>query len=473
MAYPKQKAPFRRDAANDNERPSPGGSRPRAPRAPAPVIPIGRGGFRNPNGVPFGKRTQKQFQDQMARKFFEKFARKLVPVLGQYDNFMDLMELFQIAKYYWHNWGNTLLADCGTGGSHGPHPFSNSCGTWLRSDYGVFGIHPGTKQYGYYTEPTPGIPPRMNAKMSQRWGPTGGVVKYPAIVGEQNRYDFDFKIPIAWRIPAVDPFEQPINAPMPRPDPIPYPMIPGRPDTNPDRDPMEQPTRGPSVTPRPAPMPRPGSRPLPTVPRPGTRPGTGTSPNPGTNPAPGTNPRPRPTPRPGTTPAPRPGTRPAPGPTPTPTVPVWPINPAPGMPPGIILRPGAPPVPTKQPHQRRPPPPGTKEIKLTLPFRRLMQGFNLPTEFNDFMDAFWWALPKEVRLQAFRDNGYKRLRPDQQWSTVWKHLDKIDGAKTVGNLLQNEIGDRIGGYAGRLNSRAKRAAFDNFGHNFGAGFSTW
>jgi hypothetical protein len=101
-----------------------------------------------------------------------------------------------------------------------------------------------------------------------------------------------------------------------------------------------------------------------------------------------------------------------------------------------------------------------------------MQGLNLPTEFKDFMDAFWWALPKEVRLQAFRDNGYQKLRPDQEWATVWKHLDKIDAAKTVGNLLQNEMGDRIGGYAGKLNSRAKRRLFEHSGLSF-EGFSPW
>lgn len=98
---------------------------------------------------------------------------------------------------------------------------------------------------------------------------------------------------------------------------------------------------------------------------------------------------------------------------------------------------------------------------------------NLPTEFKDFMDAFWWALPKAVRVEEFRRNGYKRLRPDQEWAAVYRHLDKVDGLKAINNLLQNEIGDRIGGYAGRLNSRAKRAAFDNTGHNFAGGFSPW
>lgn len=104
-------------------------------------------------------------------------------------------------------------------------------------------------------------------------------------------------------------------------------------------------------------------------------------------------------------------------------------------------------------HRNRPPPRGTKERKFILaPAQDSVIGIlaNAVTETNDFVEALYFAIPPRLR-------GPKRHTTLQEkMAAIYLHYDQINVGYAFNNLLQNQIGDAIGGMQGRLQARANR-----------------
>jgi hypothetical protein len=260
---------------------------------------------------------------------------------------------------------------------------------------------------------------------------------------------------------------------MPIPLPLPRWTVPLRPKTDPRRAPTEQPQRGPIPEFDPfAPSPRPRILPSPS---PGPSPAPGT--DPAETPGPSPSPRPSPRPRPRETPRERPGQRPNPRPEPHPDPNPDPLRDSePGRPgPNIRVDPGNQWPEVTQPGtdgrlrpHRRPPPrvrerkpkissegggpgtPGVAGTGLGDTFNRVKKLANVITETNDFIEAFWKALPKQYRTRP-RDKDGKIKRhppwvrppkqtPQQMLQDLWKHWDKVDMLKAIENVrdMQND-----------------------------------
>lgn len=112
------------------------------------------------------------------------------------------------------------------------------------------------------------------------------------------------------------------------------------------------------------------------------------------------------------------------------------------------------PGPNVRPGQavKRPPGKKEKESKLLLgphPASVIGRAISAVSEFGDFIDSLHKALPRK----------YRSKRRGRYWEgqAVYRHLDKVDWAKAIKNLIENEAEDRFFGSIGRLNAKANRA----------------
>lgn len=114
-------------------------------------------------------------------------------------------------------------------------------------------------------------------------------------------------------------------------------------------------------------------------------------------------------------------------------------------------------------HQRKPPAPREKEVKLSSKFPKLLGGLmGATSEAGDFADAMWEALPKSAKQFSYHKgkpvapNWRKKLL---QVATNW---DKMNWEKAFQNLLENQVQDAV---LGRLAS----AQVGNVSHGLSTG----
>jgi len=122
-------------------------------------------------------------------------------------------------------------------------------------------------------------------------------------------------------------------------------------------------------------------------------------------------------------------------------------------------------------HRNAPPPKRTKERKFILaPLQGSLVGLamNAVTESADFVDSLFYAIP--VALRPHWPNGKaKKLGLTDKAYQVYKHFGDIDAQVAFKNLLTNQIGDTIGGIAGRMNAKALRGIYNKTGVNISTG----
>jgi hypothetical protein len=87
---------------------------------------------------------------------------------------------------------------------------------------------------------------------------------------------------------------------------------------------------------------------------------------------------------------------------------------------------------------------------------------NPATEFCEFIDAMWGALPKEVKwrlkLDLWRADPHHRLKcSDKAWN-LWDHIDEVDLDKAIRNLTAQRQMDEIFGRLSKGRGAAARAA---------------
>lgn len=126
-----------------------------------------------------------------------------------------------------------------------------------------------------------------------------------------------------------------------------------------------------------------------------------------------------------------------------------------------------PPAPRPQ-HTKQPPGARTKEKKFIMSMaQRSTIGmiFNAVTEFDDLLDAFYKALPKEYKLKSkfYKDplGKWRRSDPtiDEKFMQVYRALLHHDAQgvpyirQVIRNIVQNQVGDFLGGYLGKKNAQ--------------------
>lgn len=160
---------------------------------------------------------------------------------------------------------------------------------------------------------------------------------------------------------------------------------------------------------------------------------------------------------------PRPNPRPRPQPQPEPwndptATPDFPF----GQPTASIgaweSSPNAPPRPVAAAGPK-PPGPGTKERKGGLPAWAipLWKSFGAPTEFNDHVSAVYEALPKSVKVAAYRKNG-RQPTAQEKLRLVYANMHRLDVGKAVSNLVENHFEDKFYGKLGKMLGQASNAA---------------
>lgn len=99
-------------------------------------------------------------------------------------------------------------------------------------------------------------------------------------------------------------------------------------------------------------------------------------------------------------------------------------------------------VPSLRFHQRTPPPPGTKERKLKARAAAALalKGVHVLSEALDVLDAFWNALPKNVRMR------YGNATPQKKAQVIYDNYSKINMSDLMFELLWNHYSDK---YIGR------------------------
>ena len=98
----------------------------------------------------------------------------------------------------------------------------------------------------------------------------------------------------------------------------------------------------------------------------------------------------------------------------------------------------------------QPPEPGVKEKKIKTGLVGLARlAMNAVTETGDAIDALYKALPKWLRDELFRRNGYQPLSSNQRLRALYRHIEALDVAQAVKNLVLNEIEDQLIGRASR------------------------
>lgn len=104
-------------------------------------------------------------------------------------------------------------------------------------------------------------------------------------------------------------------------------------------------------------------------------------------------------------------------------------------------------------HQRRKPRSGEKEKKWTVASTMTYQVFGemmgLLTETTDFVDVFYYALPKEDRVRAFGGGEFRKANVFQKAMAVRAHLDDLDMHKVLQNFLITKAIDDAGGLVAR------------------------
>lgn len=263
--------------------------------------------------------------------------------------------------------------------------------------------------------------------------PAGGgkiaQVPYPELLQPETSPLAKPKFPpyaMPWFFPALDPLSLPPMQPAPQPLPLPYPMLPHM-KPNPFRAPSERTQWGPEPV-------KPVGRPFPQLkPHPVT--GVPRLPIELFPPVPTPRTAPRLTPRGG---------------------------------PQVVLEPGRPArLPRSGERIRdKPPEKDEKEKKLNLSLKGTKVGtvVNLVTEFGDFTQALYDALPcdticgEKTRHWDAKHKRWKYHNPNfvKRHKILWRDFDKIDWPTALLNLVDNDAEDTSAGHAGRINAGANK-----------------
>jgi hypothetical protein len=131
-------------------------------------------------------------------------------------------------------------------------------------------------------------------------------------------------------------------------------------------------------------------------------------------------------------------------------------------------------------HEFKRPGPKSKErkIRISTGGTLLRIVFDHLTEIDDFVDAFWWALPKGDRTKvkqvpkSKRYYGVKYETPKlpQKLKDLYDHWNDVDMNKAIDNLVQNEIGDRAAAKIGKASGHAAAATGRPVGYQLGPVF---
>lgn len=179
-------------------------------------------------------------------------------------------------------------------------------------------------------------------------------------------------------------------------------------------------------------------------------------------------------------------------PAPPPVVITAPADPATGLDPITIGRPGG----LDGGLVREPPGERVRERKATSKWRRyVFPGIGAVTESLEVIDAFWDALPKEVRsgheyrgdyvIKSKTDNSRKyipwsaknmhwvqtrKVTPQEKLEDLWKHYDRLDLEKALKNVVENDIEDKVLGRASAKVDKATKPWWDMNYRPFGVEF---
>jgi len=88
----------------------------------------------------------------------------------------------------------------------------------------------------------------------------------------------------------------------------------------------------------------------------------------------------------------------------------------------------------------------------------VIQSFNALTEFRDFVNAIYYALPNWLQTA---NNDIDRFR------IAMANLSQADAAAVFRNLLINEIGDRLAAAGGKADKAFYKRVFDRTGVDLG------
>ena len=75
------------------------------------------------------------------------------------------------------------------------------------------------------------------------------------------------------------------------------------------------------------------------------------------------------------------------------------------------------------------------------------RGFGKATEFSDFVENMYEALPLDLRQQLWRENGRHKLGTAKQMEALYRHYRMIDLNKAAWNVLGDEVQDGLIGMA--------------------------
>lgn len=345
----------------------------------------------------------------------------------------------------------------------------------LSAEVGIIGAHSGVTSYACLG-PDPVFTTRVNYRPSFGYQRLSGTEPWrnpdevsPGILPTPARAPIN---PLPAIIPQVLPEAAPApGTPQPEPAPVPYNFVPWLPTESP----VHSPIRGPS---RPV---RPRRNPY-RVPRPVRRPTRRPTPNRRPH-YPDRIPRPAPTEPPLTEPRRDPwfipfpeippladddlGVEPSPETTPEP-IPA----PSPELVPSsnVEFLPGRKPRVRRGFHRLRRPGKRTREKKIFFGTSReyfVVRGINSATEYCDFVDALYDALPQEIRDRVEADRGklpeWFHRSPGMnvpchvKAQAVWENLNALDGHKALTNLALNQVIDFVFGRAGKAAGEVGRA----------------
>lgn len=134
------------------------------------------------------------------------------------------------------------------------------------------------------------------------------------------------------------------------------------------------------------------------------------------------------------------------------------VGPGAGAGPGVTPSPGVNPkpdprgpLPRGRPFKNGKPPKGTGEKKWLVggPLGAALKLAQAAGEANDFFNALWWALSPASRKAARKAYGHKPT-PLERWAWVMSHPGDIDPEKAIDNLINNQVGDTVGGMIGEV-----------------------
>lgn len=175
-------------------------------------------------------------------------------------------------------------------------------------------------------------------------------------------------------------------------------------------------------------------------------------PNPSPSPYPEVQPEPRPDPDPRPRPRPRPDPRPRPEPQPRPRP-----NPRGST---INVRPQM-----RVRDRERPPSRGTKERKYVAR-GILATGLRLaqtPTEFLDFFDALYDALPDALRRDIWKAEGGREPLAIEKVAHVLRNLDKLNLPQAIKNVMAEQLLDRVYALRGKVDKATMRQVWEQTG----------